>query len=186
MLFTLIPGCLNLSKMIKDTLPPFPKATHLTVLFYNLLLTFYCTKTENLGHKKRFIDFQLFFCLYLGVQDSCCMHDIFLLQQFRIHFPKSQNFSWVPTVTKVRMLIQQMALPKATFFLNQTGFWFFYKEPSNPYLRLHTHPNLLPKHTTPLLLLTLFGKAALHKLFGDWNTPHLTLTELDQCVSHQH
>lgn len=51
-LFTLIPGCSNPSKMTKDTLPPFPKAAHLTVLLHNLLLTFYSTETENLGQKK--------------------------------------------------------------------------------------------------------------------------------------
>lgn len=52
MLFTLIPGCSNLSKMTQDTLPPFPKTAHLTVLLRNLLLTFYSTKPENLGQKK--------------------------------------------------------------------------------------------------------------------------------------
>lgn len=53
MLFTLIPGCSNLSKMTQDTLPPFPKAAHLTVLLRNLLLTFYSTKAENLGQEKK-------------------------------------------------------------------------------------------------------------------------------------
>lgn len=81
-------------------------------------------QTENLGQKKRFIAFQLFFymklnkCiyLYLGVQDSFCMRDVFLLQQFGIHFLKSQNFSLVPTVIKIRISIWQMALPNATLF----------------------------------------------------------------------
>lgn len=58
MLFTLIPGCSKLSKMTQDPLPPFPEAAHLTVLLSHLLLTFYSTKTENLGQKKRFIAFQ--------------------------------------------------------------------------------------------------------------------------------
>lgn len=59
MLLTSIPGCSNLSKMTQDTLPSFPKATHLTVQIYSLLLIFHSTKTENLGQKKRFITFQL-------------------------------------------------------------------------------------------------------------------------------
>lgn len=156
-----------MSKMTENTLPPFPKAVHLTVLLHNLLLTFYSTKTENLEQKKRFIAFPLFFYMeteqvHLSVLRSpgfFCMHDVFLLQQIRIPF------------------LKQLLEPK--------GILVFYKEPSNPYLRLHSRPNLLHKHTTTLLLLTLSGKAA-NKLFGDWNTPHFTFTEWDPCVSHQH
>lgn len=61
MLFTLIPGCSNMSKMTEDTLSPFPKAAHLSVLLCSLLSTFYSARTENLRQKKRFIAFQQFF-----------------------------------------------------------------------------------------------------------------------------
>lgn len=47
MLFILIPGCSNMSRMTEDTLLPFPKAAHLTALLHNLLLTFYSTKPET-------------------------------------------------------------------------------------------------------------------------------------------
>lgn len=47
MLFLLIPGCSNMSRMTEDTLLPFPKAAHFTALLRNLLFTFYSTKTET-------------------------------------------------------------------------------------------------------------------------------------------
>lgn len=182
-----------MSKMTEDTLPPFPKAAHLTVLLHNLLLTFYSTKTENLGQKKRFIAFPLFFYMKTEQEHlSVLRSPEFFLHAWCVPLTAIQNslskrpefFLGVHSY-KNETVNRANGFAKSNFLLEPKGILVFYNEPSNPYLRLHTHPNLLHKHTTALLLLTLSGKAA-NKLFGDWNTTHFTFTELDPCVSHQH
>lgn len=120
-LLILIPGCSNMSKVTEDTLPSFPKAAHLTVLLHNLLLIFYSTKIENLGQKKTFIAFQLFFyrkteqvhLFVLWSPEFLPMHSFYSNLEFT--FEKARIFPGCPVI-KIRTLIQQMALPKPTFF----------------------------------------------------------------------
>lgn len=56
MLPTIFPSCSDLSKRNKTCFSTFPE--QLNVLY---CVVFSYTKTENLGQKKRFIAFQLFF-----------------------------------------------------------------------------------------------------------------------------
>lgn len=158
MLFTLIPGCSNLSKMTQDTLPPFPKAAHLTVLLRNLLLTFYSTKAENLGQKKKmFTASQLFFymkteqlhiSLYFGVQDSLLFLHVsfFPCRAIKNSLSKKPEIFLGARSQKNENFNTAHGFAKSNFLLesNWIFFFFFNKESSNPHLGslLHTDPNL--------------------------------------------
>jgi len=199
MLFTLTPSCSNLSNMPQDILPPLSQSSspYCTALQFAVDILQY--QNRKLGAEKRFIAFQLLFhkkieqlhlYLYLGVRDSLFLLHVTCLPCVAIKNPlsKKPEFFLGAHSQQNENINTANGFAKSSFLSEPNWILFFLnKESNNPYLSslLHTGPNLPHKHTTSLLLLTLFGKAVLHKLFSDWDIAYTIFPEINPCASHQ-
>lgn len=116
---------------------------------------------------------QLHISLYFGVQDSLLFLHVsfFPCRAIKNSLSKKPEIFLGARSQKNENFNTAHGFAKSNFLLESNWIFFFFLIKN---LAIHIsvvyYILILTFHTSPLLLLTLFGKAALHQLFSDWDS----------------